>query len=554
MYTALTYKIGWETITDDFLLRVILPLIKSNNINVCKSSLDVAALLASSETFGFTRIDRCMKACFGPTGSYAPVFESLNSSDVNVQCSSLYFINSLLNTCPSEELKEFESGLEELGLSNHLKKLTQKTLQDENIKLQLYIYQALMLRRLLRLKEVSYDKTNENHEALLLKLWNLTFPDDPLTERVSEQWKLIGFQGNDPATDFRGMGLLGLHNLVYFAETYPDKWKDIVKRNLERKEREYPTAVAGINITQSLFDMLNVGKPINFQGPPLKLFNVLFDSPYSFEEMYCSTFEVLDRTWDEMNASYMDFSKVIAAVKKQIEASLEINSPSLKSFLGSSQESFASNHVVVEDDSNDHPKLKEIKMEARKEALSIVYQQKISYLTDGCTFLNVLKHKEKKGQYLFVQLDKQCQTLSFAPVNQFGETTTTFVGSISKMDIKGISSGQAFINDVLKTRKIDITLLKRGFKIQTTSGTDLELIAQSEMEFCNWSDGLRLWLGIPAQEKEITDEINYLSDLMKQVRTLDFTGIDIPENPPEIPPLPADYNFPVSEEQIEVEH
>ena len=33
-------------------------------------------------------------------------------------------------------------------------------------------------------------------------------PDTPLKERISKQWGDIGFQGKDPKTDFRGMGML----------------------------------------------------------------------------------------------------------------------------------------------------------------------------------------------------------------------------------------------------------------------------------------------------------------------------------------------------------
>lgn len=45
--------------------------------------------------------------------------------------------------------------------------------------------------------------------------------------------------------------------------------------------------------------------------------------PTSFEEIYCIAFQVLDKTWDEMKASYMDFSKVIAAVRSHVEAVLD---------------------------------------------------------------------------------------------------------------------------------------------------------------------------------------------------------------------------------------
>ena len=40
-------------------------------------------------------------------------------------------------------------------------------------------------------------------------------PGLPLEGRISKQWSEIGFQGNDPATDFRGMGILGLKCLLY---------------------------------------------------------------------------------------------------------------------------------------------------------------------------------------------------------------------------------------------------------------------------------------------------------------------------------------------------
>ena len=40
-------------------------------------------------------------------------------------------------------------------------------------------------------------------------------PGSPLEARVSRQWTEIGFQGNDPATDFRGMGILSLECMLY---------------------------------------------------------------------------------------------------------------------------------------------------------------------------------------------------------------------------------------------------------------------------------------------------------------------------------------------------
>lgn len=53
----------------------------------------------------------------------------------------------------------------------------------------------------------------------------------------------IGFQGNDPATDFRGAGLLGLQNLVGFIQTYPKSAQKIFDAG------NLPVALTGLQIT-----------------------------------------------------------------------------------------------------------------------------------------------------------------------------------------------------------------------------------------------------------------------------------------------------------------
>ena len=64
------------------------------------------------------------------------------------------------------------------------------------------------------MRRIPYNSENADHEALLAQLWSKLKPNTKLTSRISKQWTEIGFQGDDPMTDFRGMGLLGLHNLV----------------------------------------------------------------------------------------------------------------------------------------------------------------------------------------------------------------------------------------------------------------------------------------------------------------------------------------------------
>jgi hypothetical protein len=39
-----------------------------------------------------------------------------------------------------------------------------------------------------------------------------------IKDRISNEWQEIGFQGSDPATDFRGAGYLGLKQLLSICE------------------------------------------------------------------------------------------------------------------------------------------------------------------------------------------------------------------------------------------------------------------------------------------------------------------------------------------------
>ena len=44
---------------------------------------------------------------------------------------------------------------------------------------------------------------------------------------------------------------------------------------------------------------------------------------YLYLQIYCLAFEMLDRTWLEMGASYMEFSSVMNRVKSQLQSALE---------------------------------------------------------------------------------------------------------------------------------------------------------------------------------------------------------------------------------------
>ena len=191
------------------------------------------------------------------------------------------------------------------------------------------------------LKATAYSSADASHERLLRRLWNCGFPGVEMSERVTEQWLRIGFQGADPATDFRGMGVLGLQNLVYFGEHYPEVFQRLVSK---QRKRDYPLACAGINVTAMLVDLLRLrdcdGGEVAARPPfesawesdMFAFFCHMFYRERPFEDMYCFALRTLDRVWVSMDADYADFPSVIAALKARLQEALAQRPLSFREF------------------------------------------------------------------------------------------------------------------------------------------------------------------------------------------------------------------------------
>jgi len=179
---------------------------------------------------------------------------------------------------------------------------------------------------------VAYDQGA--HGEKLVKLWSLAFPDLPFVEGKTKQWQEMGWQGDHPSSDFRGGGLAALDNLLYFAETKPLAFQRLCfKLQGKRSDWEYPFGAAGVNITFTLSKILGISKPkgssSSGSGDSVpstscgKAFLRLLDNEEevynkAFEEVFCMTFEVLDRIWLHEKADYMQFPHVMKKVEEKL--------------------------------------------------------------------------------------------------------------------------------------------------------------------------------------------------------------------------------------------
>ncbi|XP_032661189.1 ELMO domain-containing protein 2 isoform X2 [Chelonoidis abingdonii] len=144
------------------------------------------------------------------------------------------------------------------------------------------------------LRKVPYDSDNEEHEKQLIQLWNLLMPHENLKARITKQWCDIGFQGDDPKTDFRGMGMLGLVNLVYFSKHYTSEARQILSHSNHAK-LGYSYAIVGINLTEMAYSLLKSG------ALKSHLYNLVPGLPQMehFHQFYCYLVYEFDKFWFE---------------------------------------------------------------------------------------------------------------------------------------------------------------------------------------------------------------------------------------------------------------
>ncbi|KAF5764547.1 putative ELMO domain-containing protein [Helianthus annuus] len=173
--------------------------------------------------------------------------------------------------------------------------------------------------------DVPFDETRVDHQKALAELWNLAYPEVTLKGLISEQWMEMGWQGVNPSLDFRTCGFISLENLLFFAKTFPNAFRRLVlKQRGKMATWEYPFAVAGVNVSFMLTQMLEL-----YQVKPrchtcINFVKILGEDEEAFDVLYCIAFVLMDAQWLAMHASYMEFNDVLQSTRKQLERELAL--------------------------------------------------------------------------------------------------------------------------------------------------------------------------------------------------------------------------------------
>jgi len=184
-----------------------------------------------------TRLCELQRVCYGET-SGAPRTLAIENSLQNSRMPEVQKLVKVMDEKGKENLNAeglrlyLDSCCSEIMRIKQIKPdLHRQFVQSMNICLRQIVGYKQLVHDVEKLRSEPFNESNLEHEMSLLQLWTLLQPDTPLHKRVTKQWQTIGFQGEDPKTDFRGMGMLGLSNLVYFAKEFSSAARHILSHS-----------------------------------------------------------------------------------------------------------------------------------------------------------------------------------------------------------------------------------------------------------------------------------------------------------------------------------
>mmetsp|Transcript_126729 Transcript_126729/g.370340 ORF Transcript_126729/g.370340 Transcript_126729/m.370340 type:complete len:297 (-) Transcript_126729:48-938(-) len=191
--------------------------------------------------------------------------------------------------------------------------------------------------RLLDLAAIPFDKESAMHEAALRSYWDTMLGGE--YETRSRRWRELGFQADDPRTDFRGGGFLALKCLCFLADRHREealRWAEDARQG--HSEMLFSAAcinVCGLLIVQLQLNAQSIVAPVPNARPAcnLALKNFMRQLPSAesefevFGELFVAVVHKLCLEWKAFcarrpDANLMHFGEVLQGVSTALECAL----------------------------------------------------------------------------------------------------------------------------------------------------------------------------------------------------------------------------------------
>ncbi|KAL0831559.1 hypothetical protein ABMA28_002348 [Loxostege sticticalis] len=451
-----------------------------------------------------------------------------------------------------------------IGASEFSKNASKEALGTE-LAHQLYVLQTLMLGLLEPKMRQRADSQEQESQEKIKELRKIAFENDnnfniEVTTRrqlgsFSKDFKKLGFKCEiDPIKDFNEVppGVLALDCMLYFARNYPEDYTKIVLENSCRAdEHECPFGKTSVELIKQLCDILHIGEPPSEQGQTYH--PLFFTHDHPFEELFCICIVLLNKTWKEMRATTEDFIKVSSVVREQICRALSSAPKGIDKFRQRiNQLTYSEITQIWQQERNNrevwesHARpIVELKEKITPEIIDLIQQQRLGVLVGGTRFKKYSPRAQRiKDKFWFVRLSPNHKVLHYGDCDEKSTPSLEELGSkLPVAEIKCVAVGKdcPHMKD-LKGRKITLHLAF-SLILKSAEVPSLDFVAPDEQIFDYWTDGINALLKEKMSSKSFECDLETLLSMDIKVRLLDAEGIDIPQDPPQIPEEPDDYDF-----------
>ena len=486
----------------------------------------------------------------------------LGHNDVCIQLASLGLINSLLASLGQDRKRDMVRCLHEKTarfiIIDHL--LTKD--KDGTMANQLYQLQYHMLSLLHTRLHTPMQPMDSNSIQKIKDLRSIAFdtgsPGLKKDGKYNQDYTKLGFKNNiDPSNDFMNTppGILALDCMEHFAKQHQEKYMKVVLENSCRQDNhECPFVESSCELVTLLAEILGVGKP---QIPNnTRYHEMFFKVEQPFEEFYSYCIVILNKTWRDMRATRLDFTKVLDVVREQLEASLMPDNikerPKTFDQFRCNVKSYAEISKKWQSDAKSRDAwekskpVAELRQHLQVEIEELIRQQRENYIVEGTRFNRIKKTGEQvKSQYKYVKLHTNQKTIYVGDWNH-DKTVPTIDDLEPRLyvaDIRDIKTGLncEFIKDYKKEYKEQYT--KLALSLIGDNVSLLDLVAPDEQAHNYWVDGLNSLLRRQMDSPDYHKERTILTNTEIKLRLLDLEGVDLPTEAPPIPDLPSDFNF-----------
>lgn len=492
----------------------------------------------------------------------------LENQDIVIQQNAIALINAIFSKADMTKRKTIAATLCSKQVRNKIyENLITKNVSKEGLGTelahQLYVLQTLTLGLLEPKMRTRADSQEQESQEKIKELRKFAFENDNNTNievttrrqtgSLSKDFKKLGFKCEiDPIKDFNETppGVLALDCMLYFARNQREDYTKIVLRNSCRAdEQECPFGKTSVELVKLLCDILHIGEPPSEQGQTYH--PLFFTHDHPFEELFCICIVILNKTWKEMRATTEDFVKVLSVVREQISRALAASPKSFEKFKQKIKELTYNEitHLWQQERTNrevweSHARpIVELKEKITPEIIDLIQQQRLGVLVGGTRFKKYMKIN-RKDRFWFVRLSPNHKILHYGECDEKSTPSLEELGTkLAVSDIKCVVVGKECPHMKDLKGKISSPHLAFSLILKAAEVPSLDFVAPDEQIFDYWTDGINALLKEKMTSKSFENDLETLLSMDIKVRLLDAEGIDIPQDPPQIPPEPEDYDF-----------